>query len=134
MYIYNTNLCDISTIANCNRVETAVFPQSQFVFGPNYRGCVEYVTDSLPVIKVPITIQNMAGLAESYNSLETRKSPNNRFLFMCSCVLSTNMASNLLPSATMAYCKYYIKVGTLYGCFKCKFGYTGVPITIISPG
>lgn len=132
-YIYNKNYCAVIVVPNCAQMETSVFPLGHTVFGTIFQGCVACQSGFLPVIQVPLTNLENSGMAHLCTGANTTKSALNRCIFINSCVLQATVTSNLLPTANINNCMLFVAVGTLYGCFSCNFGFTGLPVIVSIP-
>jgi hypothetical protein len=123
IYISRKNYCDVPAVANCLRVETSVNSRGLSYGGTIIQGCVECATGYKGIVNIG---HSDWGLAHIYTTDTNKQSPTNRFAFIHECVETSIASANLISvSASIANCKFLQKVGSIYGCISCEFGYTG---------
>lgn len=123
IYIGRRNYCEVPEVTNCIRVETSVNSRGLNYGGSIVQGCVECALGYMGVVDID---DPDWGLAHIYTSDINKQSPANRFMFIHECALVATASSNLISgTASVANCKFLQKIGTVYGCVSCEFGFTG---------
>lgn len=112
------------TVTGCARYEMSVSTTDNSYSGSFSPLCAECGGDTWPVLDISgSSLYGMATIFENSGSAHHR----NRFFFADYCISKDEVRANsVVPTADYTNCELWLVNEGVFGCFKCKFGYTGL--------